>query len=305
MKSGGGGEAVTAAPGRARAGRRDTAVGLAFLAPSLVGVGGFLLVPVVVVAGISLFRWDLLSPARWAGLDNYRSILTDPGFGRSLAVTAVFVLLVIPVQTVLGLAAALLLDQRLPGATWFRAILVLPWISAPLALGVVWRWLLDPSDGAVNQVLGQRVEWLTSPVLALPSVAAVTVWTNVGYVALFFLAGLAGVPPQFSEAARVDGAGPWQGLWRITLPLLRPTTFFVLATGVISSFQVFDTVYAMTRGGPAGRTQVVAYAIYREAFVEFRMGRAAAMSVALFLLLITVTVAQQAFFRRRSTYEMG
>lgn len=285
--------------------RRDTAAGVAFLAPSLIGVGGFLLLPVVIVLGLSLARWDLVGPAHWAGLDNYRSVLTDPAFGRSLAVTAVFVLLVIPAQTALGLAAALLLDQRLPGSTWFRAILVLPWISAPLALGVVWRWLLDPSDGAVNQLLGHRVEWLTSPGLALPSVAAVTVWTNVGYVALFFLAGLAGIPPEYSEAARVDGAGPWRGFWRITLPLLRPTTFFVLVTGVINSFQVFDTVWAMTRGGPAGRTEVVAYAIYREAFTEFRMGRAAAMSVLLFLLLITVTAAQGAWFRRRTTYEMG
>jgi multiple sugar transport system permease protein len=285
--------------------RRDTLAGFAFLAPSLLGVGGFLLVPVVVVLGISLLRWDLVSPAHWAGLDNYRSILSDPAFGRSLAVTAVFVLLVLPLQTALGLAAALLLHQRLPGSTVFRAILVLPWISAPLALGVVWRWLFDPSDGAINQLLGHRVEWLTSPTLALPSVAAVTVWTNVGYVALFFLAGLAGIPPQYSEAARIDGAGPWQGFRRITLPLLRPTMFFVLVTGVISSFQVFDTVYAMTQGGPAGRTEVVAYAIYREAFVDFRMGRAAAMSVVLFLLLITVTVAQQTYFRRRTTDEMG
>ncbi|MFI1988546.1 carbohydrate ABC transporter permease [Actinoplanes sp. NPDC020271] len=297
---------MTAAGTRGRgARRRDTVAGYVLLAPSLVGVGGFLLLPVVVVLGISLFRWDLIAPARWTGLDNYASILSDPAFGRTLAVTAVFVLLVVPLQTALGLAAALLLDQRLPGSTWFRAILVLPWISAPQALGVVWRWLLDPSDGAVDALLGRRVEWLTSPTLALPSVAAVTIWANAGFVALFFLAGLAGIPPQFTEAARIDGAGPWQGLWRITLPLLRPTTFFILTTGVLSSFQVFDTVYAMTRGGPAGRTEVVAYAIYREAFVDFRMGRAAAMSVVLFLLLITVTIAQQSYFRRRTTYEVG
>ncbi|GLW31600.1 carbohydrate ABC transporter permease [Actinoplanes regularis] len=285
--------------------RRDTLAGYLLLAPSLVGVGGFLLLPVVAVLGISLARWDLVSPARWTGLDNYRAILTDPAFGRSLAVTAGFVLLVLPLQTALGLLVALLLDRRLPGSTWFRAILVLPWISAPLALGVVWRWLLDPADGAVDQLLGHRIEWLTSPVLALPAVAAVTVWTNVGYVALFFLAGLAGVPPQYSEAARIDGAGPWQGFRRVTLPLLRPTTFFVLVTGVISSFQVFDTVYAMTRGGPAGRTEVVAYAIYREAFVDYRMGRAAAMSVVLFLLLTAVTIAQRSYFRGRTTYEVG
>ncbi|SCL21573.1 carbohydrate ABC transporter membrane protein 1, CUT1 family [Micromonospora pallida] len=295
--------AVSAARRRQR--RRQTLTGYAFLGPSLVGVVGFLLVPVIVVIGISLHRWDLVSPARWVGLDNYRSILTDPAFGRSLAVTASFVLLVIPVQVVLGICTALLLDRRLPGSVLFRAIFVLPWVSAPLALGVVWRWLFDPSDGAVNALLGHRVEWLTSPTLALPSVAAVTVWTQVGYVTLFFLAGLAGIPEQYHEAARIDGANGWQTFWRVTLPMLRPTMFFVLTTQVISSFQVFDTVYAMTQGGPAGRTQVIASAIYQEAFTSFRMGRAAAMSVVLFLLLAAVTLAQQAYFRRHTTYEVG
>lgn len=284
---------------------REAVAGYLLLAPSLVGVVGFLLVPVVVVAGISLYRWDLVSPARFAGLDNYRSILTDPAFGRSLTVTAVFVLLVVPLQVALGLAAALLLDRRLPGSVVFRTIFVVPWITAPLALGVVWRWILDPSDGALNALLGRRVEWLTSPELALPAVAGVTVWTNVGYVALFFLAGLSGIPRQYHEAARIDGASPPQVFRRITLPLLRPTTFFVTTTGVISSFQVFDTVYAMTQGGPGGRTDVIASLIYRQAFVEFRMGRAAAMSVVLLALLVAVTVAQQRYFRGRTTYEMG
>ncbi|GLY00387.1 MULTISPECIES: sugar ABC transporter permease [Actinoplanes] len=280
-------------------------VGYAFLAPSLVGVVGFLVAPVVVVAVMSLYRWDLVSPARWVGTANYRVVLTDPALIRSLAVTALFVVIVVPAQTGLGLCTALLLDRRLPGSVVFRAIFVVPWISAPLALGVVWRWILDPSDGALDALLGQRVEWLTSPGLALPAVAAVTVWTNVGYVALFFLAGLAGIPGQYREAARIDGAGSWQTLRLVTLPLLRPTTFFVLTTGLIAAFQTFDTVYAMTRGGPGGRTDVIASLIYREAFTSFRMGRAAAMSVLLFLLLITVTVAQQRYFRRRTTYEVA
>lgn len=285
--------------------QRQALAGYAFLGPSLVGVVGFLLVPIAVVVGISLHRWDLVSPARWAGIDNYRSILADPAFGRSLAVSACFVLLVIPVQVVLGLCVALLLHRRLPGSTWFRAVFILPWITAPLALGIVWTWLFDPSDGAINALIGHRVEWLTSPVLALPAVAAVTVWMYVGYVALFFLAGLSGIPEQYYEAARIDGADAWHAFWRVTLPLLRPTTFFVLTTQIIASFQVFDTVYVMTQGGPAGRTDVIASAIYREAFISFRMGRAAAMSVVLFVLLAAVTLAQQRYFRSRMTYELS
>ncbi|MGW0228255.1 carbohydrate ABC transporter permease [Actinopolymorpha singaporensis] len=285
--------------------RREARTGCLLLAPSLFGVGVFLILPVFVVLALSLTQWNLISPARWVGLANFRDILTDPTVGNSVLVTAFFVLIVIPVQTVLGLVAALLLNRRLPGSSVFRVVYVIPWICAPLALGVVWRWIFDPSDGALNALTGQRVEWLSSPVLALPAVASVTVWSQVGYVTLFFLAGLNAIPDQLYEAARIDGAGSRQVFWRITLPLLRPTTFFVLVTGVISSFQVFDTVYAMTKGGPAGHTEVIASRIYYEAFEAFRLGRAAALAVLLFVLLVAVTVGQQLYFRRRITYDLS
>lgn len=288
-----------------RLARREARTGYLLLAPSLLGVGVFLILPVFVVLALSLQQWDLISPARWVGLANFRDILTDPNVGNSVLVTAFFVAIVIPVQTALGLATALLLDRRLPGSQVFRVIYVIPWICAPLALGVVWRWIFDPSDGALNALIGQRVEWLSSPTLALPAVAAVAVWSQVGYVTLFFLAGLNAIPEQLYEAARIDGAGQRQVFWQITVPLLRPTTFFVLVTGVISSFQVFDTVYAMTRGGPAGRTDVIAARIYFEAFEAFRLGRAAALAVLLFVLLVVVTVAQQLYFRRRITYDLS
>lgn len=285
--------------------RRDTRTAYLLLAPSLVGVLLFLLVPVLIVLGLALFRWDLVGPRTFVGLDNVVAVAADGRFARSLLVTAFFVLLVIPVQTVLGLAAALLLDRGLPGTTVFRVVFVLPWICAPLVLGVVWRWILSPTDGALNALLGIRVEWLADPALALPSVAAVTAWTQVGYVALFFLAGLRAIPDTIVEAARLDGASAWQLLWRIRLPLLRPTLFFVLVTGVISSFQVFDSVYALTpNGGPQGVTDVVAGRIYYEAFENRAVGQAAVMAVVLFVILVVVTVAQQRWFGRRTTYEL-
>ncbi|MBN9755995.1 Multiple sugar ABC transporter, membrane-spanning permease protein MsmF [Pseudonocardia sp. Ae406_Ps2] len=285
--------------------RRDTRTAYLLLAPSLLGVVLFLLVPVLIVVGLALFRWDLVGPRTFVGLDNVVAVATDGRFTRSLLVTAFFVLIVIPVQTALGLAAALLLDRGLPGTTVFRVIFVLPWICAPLALGVVWRWILSPTDGALNALLGIRVEWLADPALALPSVAAVTAWTQVGYVALFFLAGLRAIPDTIVEAARLDGASAWQLLWRIRLPLLRPTLFFVLVTGVISSFQVFDSVYALTpNGGPQGVTDVVAGRIYYEAFENRAVGQAAVMAVVLFVILVVVTVAQQRWFSRRTTYEL-
>ena len=284
--------------------RRNAVTGYSLLAPSLFGVFGFLLLPVLVVIWLSFQSWNLIGPITFVGLVNYASVLSDGVFGNSLLVTLVFVAMVVPIQTLMGLAAALLLTRGLPGSAWFRTIYVLPWICAPLALGVVWKWILAPTDGALNAIIGQRVEWLSDPALALPSVAAVVIWTNVGYVTLFFMAGLMNIPNQILEAARIDGAGPVALFWHVTLPLLRPTMFFVLVTTVISAFQVFDQVYVLTQGGPARTTDVVAARIYYEAFSAFDLGRAAVMAVVLLVILVAITLAQQLYFRRRVTYEM-
>lgn len=294
------------APNRSRvARRRATATSYALLSPSLIGVGLFLVVPVLVALSLSFTRWNIITPPQWVGLDNYARIFSDPAIANSFLVTAQYTLLVIPTQTVLGLAVALLLSRALPGTAFFRVVFAIPWICAPLALGVVWKWIFAPTGGALNAIIGRRVEWLSEPSLALPAVATVSVWSTVGYVALFYLAGLAGVPKELQDAARVDGASEGRVFWHVTLPLLRPTTFFVLATGIISSFQVFDTVYAMTGGGPGvpGRTDVIAARIYFEAFTNLQMGRAAALSVLLLVVLVTLTVAQQLYFRRRITYD--
>ncbi|GFG50811.1 ABC transporter permease [Mycolicibacterium agri] len=283
---------------------RSTTVGYALLAPSLFGVVTFLLLPMLVVAWLSVHRWDLLGPIRYVGLGNWASVLTDPSFGRSLVVTALFIAIVVPVQSVLGLFAAALLARGLPGSGFFRTLYVLPWICAPLAIAVLWRWILAPTDGAVSTLLGHRIEWLTDPDLALPVVSAVTIWTNVGYVTLFFLAGILAIPRDIQNAARTDGANAWQRFRRITLPMLRPTLFFVLVTGVISAAQVFDTVYALTGGGPQGRTDLIAHRIYAEAFGAAAVGRAAVMAAVLFVLLVGVTIVQHLYFRRRITYDV-
>jgi multiple sugar transport system permease protein len=287
-------------------GRRETGTAYALLAPSLFGITVFLLLPIFVVLWLSLNHWDLISAAQWVGLRNWREVLSDGAFGRSLVITAVFVLLVIPVEVVLGLFAASLLTRGLPGSPVFRVIYVLPWICAPLVLGVVWRWILAPTDGALNAIIGHRVEWLADPALALPSVAAVTVWTQVGYVTLFFAAGLQNIPGHLIEAARIDGASAWQTFWRIKLPLLRPTMFFVLVTGVISSFQVFDSIYALTpQGGPEGVTDVIAGRIYYQAFQSRNIGQASVMALVLFTVLVVITIGQQRWFSRRTTYDLS
>lgn len=274
------------------------------LAPSLFGVLTFLVLPILVVIWLSLCRWDLLGPIRFVGLDNWRSVLTDGAFGHSLLVTLVFVAMVIPVQTALGLVAATLLVRGLPGTTIFRTVYVIPWICAPLAIGVLWHWMLAPTDGAISALAGTRIEWLTDPSLALPVVAAVSVWTNVGYVALFFMAGLLAIPHDVHDAARLDGATGWQRFRRITLPMLRPTFFFVLVTGVVSAVQTFDTVYALTQGGPQNRTDLAAHRVYAEAFEAAHVGRAAAMSLILFVILVIITLVQHRYFRTRVSYDL-
>lgn len=286
---------------------REHGLAYALLAPSLIGIVGFLLVPILVVVWLSLNRWDLLSPMRFVGLANWADVLGDPAFRRSALVSVAFVALVIPTQTALGLFVATLLSRRLPGSSWFRVIYVIPWICAPLALGVVWKWIFSPYGGALNAILGRNVEWLTDPRLALPAVALVTIWSQVGYVTLFFMAGLAAIPPQVLEAAVMDGASAWRTFWLVKLPLLLPTMFFVLVTGVISSFQAFDQIWALTpNGGPQGATDVIAVRIYLEAFQgAFNLGRASVMALLLFAVLVVVTIAQQRWFAKRVTYDLS
>jgi multiple sugar transport system permease protein len=257
-----------------------------------------------VVVWLSLHRWDLLGPIEYVGSQNWGSVLTDQTFGNSLLVTCAFVAIVVPIQTVLGLAVGALLARDLPGSGVFRTLYVLPWICVPLAIAVLWRWILAPTDGAVSTLLGHRIEWLTDPGLALPVVSAVVVWTNVGYVALFFLAGILAIPADIHSAAQTDGATSWQRFWRITLPMLRPTMFFVLVTGIISAAQVFDTVYALTGGGPQDRTDLVAHRIYAEAFGAASIGRASVMAVVLFVILVGITLVQHLYFRRRISYDL-
>ncbi len=281
----------------------------AFLLPSLFGVLAFLLAPVVIVAVVSLFHWQLLDSPTFAGLDNYRRLIKDGGVGHSLLVTVGYVLLTIPVQTVLALLLAVLLNQRVHGVKFFRALYVVPWMATPIAMGLVWSWIFDPAGGVLNGLLAvigvDGPAWLSDPAWALPAVAAVQVWQYTGYNMLFFLAGLQGVPGELYDAAATDGASRVRQFVHITLPLLFPTLFFVLVTNIIGSFQVFDTLYVMTDGGPGHSTEVLNFRIFETAFKQFDFGYASAMSMLLFVLILLVTLLQVRFFNRRTTYDIS
>ena len=289
--------------------RRKVRTAFAFLAPSLVGVVLFLVIPVILVIILSLTQWNLLTPIKFVGFSNYANIFRYDAFGHSLLVTAYYVLLNIPAQTIIALGMALLLNNKLRGSAFVRVVAVLPFLATPVAMSVVWTWFFDPTNGIVNQLLSHigitGPAWLSDSATALPIVAFANIWQYAGYNMLFFLAGLQGIPPSLYEAAAIDGAGKIAQFRRVTLPLLRPALLFVLVTGVIGSFQVFDTAFVLTDGGPGNATTVANLNIYNTAFQGFRIGEASAMSVILFLIILVVTVAQFTYFNRRTTYEIA
>jgi len=307
--------AASLVPKRGRAAAIPTADGgrtrtaFLLLLPSLIGVVLFLVVPVIMVIFLSLTRWNLLTPLKWVGLSNYVNIFRFDGMGNSLLVTAYYVVLNIPIQTAVALGLALVLNNKRRGTGLIRIICVLPFLATPVAMAVVWNWFFSPTTGIINQVLAHvgitGPAWLSNAATAMPVVAFANIWQYAGYNMLFFLAGLQAIPLAMYEAASLDGASRIQQFRQVTLPLLRPTMLFVLVTGVIGSFQVFDTVYVMTAGGPGNATEVVNLNIYNTAFAGFRIGEASAMSVVLFLVILAVTVAQFRYFNKRTTYEIA
>jgi multiple sugar transport system permease protein len=284
---------------------------LPFIGPSLIGVVLFLVIPVLFVFVLSFLTWSGAGPFAWAGLQNWKSIFEFDNAAHSLRVTAYYVLLNIPLQTVLALGLAVMLNRKRPGMGFFRVLYVAPYLSTPVAMGLIWYWIFDPQLGAADRFLAlfgiHGPAWLNSSLWAMPVVAAVNIWQYLGFNMLFFFAGLQAIPGSLYEAANLDGASKWSQFWRITLPLLNPTMVFVLITDVIGSFQVFDTLYVLTggTGGPGDSTQVVSLQIYNVGFVGTRYGEAAALSVLLFGVILIFSIGQFLFFKNRTTYEFS
>lgn len=256
----------------------------------------FTIVPMVSSLWVSLHKWNLISPMQWIGVDNYLNLLTDPKTSEVFQHTLIYVVGYLPLVYVGGLALALALNQRLHGRSFLRATYFLPVVTSWVVVALVWKWMLNPSNGLVNQVLGTlglpQPGWWTDPTWALPSVILSSAWKDLGFVMVILLAGLQAIPADLLAAAEVDGANAWQRFWRITLPLLSPSTFFVVVISLINGFQVFDQVFVMTAGGPAGSSQVVVGQIYDLTFRYGRAGEASALSWILFVLILVFTAAQ-------------
>lgn len=286
--------------------RREALWALLFLAPSLAGFLVFTLGPVGASLGLSATRWDLIGRPEFVGLDNYRAALADPILGRVMRNTVTYSAGTVPLLVIVSLALAMALNQPIRGRTLFRVILFMPVVSSTVAVAMVWRWIYAPF-GALNALLVSVglpvVGWLTTTTWAMPAVILMSVWQSVGYSMVIFLAGLQGIPQHLYDAAAVDGASPWQRFWRITLPLLSPTTFFIVVMAIISTFQVFGQVYMLTGGGPAFATSTIVYYIYERAFLALHMGYASALAWLLFAAIFGLTVIQLRLQRRWVAYE--
>lgn len=270
---------------------------LFFLLPTVAVLGTFNFYPALSSLYLSLFEWNGLSPTReFVGLANYSRLLASGEFWNSLRVTLLYAGGVTLLALALGMGVAVLLNQPIRGQALYRVLYFLPVITPTVASGVVWKYLFDPTQGVVNRGLAgvglQGPAWLSDPSWALAAVVVVGVWKRVGFNLVVYLAALQGIPRAYYEAAQLDGAGPWQQFRHITLPLLAPTTFFLVVTALIDAFQVFDLVYVMTSGGPLGSTDVLGYYLYRQAFRYSELGFASAVAYVMFALIFAVTVIQ-------------
>lgn len=299
-------EVTRSSSARARRAREWLTFAL-FVGPNLLLLAVFSYWPLLQNLYLSFTEWDMLSPEKlWVGLDTWTFVLGGSEFRQIAMNTFVFTVFSVGLTLVFGLAIAMLLDQRLPGRRVARSVLFVPTLLSGAAIALVWIFVFDPRWGLLRvllEIVGvQSPRWLTDPAWALPAVIIVYVWKNVGYAVVIFLAGLQGIARELYEAARVDGAGPWQRFLSVTLPGLGPISFFLLITSVLASFQAFDVIRVMTAGGPVISTTTFIYALYNEAFVGFHAGNAAVYAVVLFVLMLALTIAQLRYLERRVTY---
>ena len=276
------------------------------LAPTLIGLAFGAVGSVFATLGISFLHWDLITPPRFAGLENYARLFTDALFQKALFNTLVFSAMYVPAVMVCSLAVALLLNRSLWGVGIFRTIYFLPAVSSAVAIGLVWSWIYAKDTGLLNTMItalgGQPVNWLGTQ-RAMTSVVIMNVWGAVGEGAIIFLAGLQAVSRTYYEAAEVDGAGERTKLLRITLPLITPSIFFQLIITTIHAFQAFEFIYVLTRGGPNGATTTLVYSIYLNVFDFFRMGFASAQALVITLLIFVLTLGYFQLQKRWVVYE--
>ncbi len=279
--------------------RAETLYGWFFVGPMLLGVGVMVLLPIVAAMYLSFTEWSMITGIEgieWIGLENYDKLFRDGKFLKAFRNNAVF-LLTVPAYLAVSMALAILINKFVYAKGFFKVVYFLPYISSVVAVATVWRVLFHPSMGPVNQFLTSigienPPKWIADPNYALLSVMMISVWISIGYNMIVYMAGLQSIPKDLYEAADIDGANGWVRFTRITLPMLSPTTFFLLITGIIYTFKVFDLVAVLTQGGPAGSTNVLVYYMYDTAFLNLKIGYASSQAMILFLCVLAITFVQ-------------
>lgn len=276
---------------------RKNLVAYSFILPNFLGFAIFTLIPVIFAFALSFLNWDGSNPITFAGLDNFKHLFTDSTFIISLKNTIYYSIGTVPLTLVASLGIAILLNKKIFARNFFRAVFFFPYVASLIAVAVVWNTIFNPTMGIVNSFLmsigvTNPPGWTSSTVWAMPVIIFVSIWKNMGYYMVIYLAALQGIPRDLYEAASLDGANGWQKFKNVTIPMLTPTTFFVSIMLTINCFKVFDFVYLMTQGGPGRSTAVLVYHIYNTAFKEFAYGYSSAISMVLFAIVLIVTIVQ-------------
>jgi multiple sugar transport system permease protein len=295
-------------PGRARRVARDARrewSAYLFLSPGLVLFLVFTVFAIIFSFYLSFHEWSIIEKEKpFVGLENYADILDDERFHRAVVNTVYFTGGSVPVTMGIGLLVAMLLNQPLRGRGLFRAMFFLPVVTPFVVVAILWKWLYNGDFGPLNYyltslgIVSEPLRWLADPDLAMPSVIIMTIWSGIGFSMVIYLAGLQAIPEELYEAAKVDGAGPLRRFWHVTVPMLTPTTLFLLVIGIIGSLQVFTQIFVMTSGGPAERTTTMVYFIYISAFKFYEFGYATALAYFLFAMVFVLTLFQLRLYRR-------
>ncbi len=283
--------------------QRKLLIGL-FLAPTVIGLGLFTFLPILASVVLAFFSWDIITPPRFVGLENFVDIAADPTIRVSFLNTIGFVVVAVTLQLAVALVLAVLVNTRMPGLlkSFFRSVLFFPLVLSAASVSIIMGYLFNENFGLVNHVLNllgmADVPWLTSTHGAMIVVILVYVWQNFGFSFLLFLGGLSSIPKEVYEAAQVDGATGWKQFWRITFPLVSPTTLVASVMAIISALQIFDQPYVLTRGGPGDSTRTAVMVIYESAFKQLEFGRASAIGIVLTVVIMLVTAVQFRLSRR-------
>ena len=267
--------------------------GFIFVLPALIGTFIFIVIPIFCSFALSFTEWDLLGDIKYVGLDNYKAVLLEKEFLLILINTAVYAVSTTVFAVIVPLIIAAVLNTKIRGSESFKTIYFLPFITPAVVIAIVWGWIFDPNIGLVNSVIKTHLTWLFDTRLAMPVLIFVSVWKLIGYNVVLFLTGFTSIDNSLYEAAKIDGAGNKETFFKITLPLLKPTTYFVTLVTAISSFQVFDLIYVMTAGGPADSTNVIVYSIYKYAFEYFDIGKSCALAYILFFVILVLALLQK------------